>query len=133
VLWSAASLAGSATGHNSRSAKDHGLDPLRFKRYFRPLAYGYYLGAERYDKFDIWKMMADNDTVTREFGRLMERFDLLAGVDDGDPASQGRWTLFALSGERPDRLCDIRRRTIPANETGRPGISLSAGRDRVGV
>ena len=85
------------------TAKEHRLDPLRLERYFRPIVYGHYFGAERYDKFDIWKMMADNDTVTREFGRLMERFDLLAGADDGDPASQGRWTLFAAErrGARP--------------------------------
>ena len=59
------------------TAKELRLDPARLEQYLGPIVYRHYLAAERYDKFEIWKMMADNNTVTREFGRLMERLDLL--------------------------------------------------------
>jgi hypothetical protein len=39
------------------TAKARGLGPERLQDYLSPMAYRHYLAAERYDKFDIWKMM----------------------------------------------------------------------------
>jgi amidase len=54
-------------------AKDRGALTERLQEYLGPMVHRHYLAAERYDKFDIWKMMVCNNTVTREFGRLMNR------------------------------------------------------------
>src|SRR5437763_3937981 len=61
----------------AETARAKGIDPARLADYLAPMTYAHYLDAARYDKFDIWKMMARNNTVTRQFGRLMERYDLL--------------------------------------------------------
>jgi Asp-tRNA(Asn)/Glu-tRNA(Gln) amidotransferase A subunit family amidase len=39
------------------TAKERGRAPERLQDYLGPMTYRHYLVAERYDKFDIWKMM----------------------------------------------------------------------------
>ena len=83
-------------------------------------------------------MMADNDTVTREFGRLMEGFDLLLmpTIAVREPRANGPYSLLGEEELDPwlERLCDAcRRYTMPANETGLPGVSPPAGFDRDGL
>jgi amidase len=138
ALWSAYTIGWiGSRAQFAATAKERQLDPRRLEQYLGPMVYRHYLAAERYDKFDIWKMMADNNTVTREFGRLMERFDLLLvpTMAIRVPKADGPYSLLRDEELDPwlDRLCDACRYTMPANETGLPGISLPAGLDRDGL
>jgi amidase len=138
ALWSAYTIGWTGSrAQFAATAKERQLDPGRLEQYLGPMVYRHYLAAERYDKFDIWKMMADNNTVTREFGRLMERFDLLLvpTMAIRVPKADGPYSLLRDEEFDPwlDRLCDACRYTMPANETGLPGISLPAGLDRDGL
>lgn len=118
-------------------AIERGLTPERLESQLGPMAYRHYLAAERYDKFDIWKMMGCNNTVTREFGRLLERFDalLVPTMAIRVPQANGPYSLLREEELDPwlDRLCDACRYTMPANETGLPGISVPAGLDAEGL
>ena len=138
TLWSAYTIGWiGSRAQFATTAKESQLDPRRLEHYLGPMVYRHYLAAERYDKFAIWKMMADNNTVTREFGRLMERFDLLLvpTMAIRVPKAGGPYSLLRDEELDPwlDRLCDACRYTMPANETGLPGISLPAGLDRDGL
>ena len=118
-------------------ARERGLDPARLDQYLGPIVYRHYLAAERYDKFALWKMMADNNTVTREFGRSMERLDLLLAPTMAIrvPPANGPFSLLHEVELEPwlEQLCDACRYTMPANETGLPAISVPAGLDRDGL
>jgi amidase len=67
----------------------------------------------------------------------MERFDLLLvpTMAIRVPEANGPYSLLRDEELDPwlDRLCDACRYTMPANETGLPGISLPAGLDRDGL
>jgi amidase len=119
------------------TAKTRGFDPERIEDYLSPMVYRHYLASERHDKFDVWKAMACNNTITREFGRLMERFDLLLVPTTAIrvPEANGLYSLLREEEFDPwrDRLCDASRYTIPANETGLPSISIPVGLDREGI
>jgi amidase len=119
------------------TAKERGLAPEQLQEHLGPMTYRHYLAAERYDKFDIWKMMGCNNTVTRQFGRLMERFDalLVPTMAVRVPQANGPFSLLRNEELNPwlDRLCDACRYTMPANETGLPGISVPAGLDSDGL
>jgi amidase len=118
-------------------ARERGVLPERLSDYLGPMVHRHYLAAERYDKFDIWKMMVCNNTVTREFGRFMERFDamLVPTMAIRVPEANGPYSLLRHEELDPwlSRLCDACRYTMPANETGLPGISLPAGLDADGL
>jgi amidase len=118
-------------------ARERGLDPARLDQYLGPIVYRHYLAAERYDKYAIWKMMADNNTVTREFGRFMEGLDLLLvpTMAIRVPLANGPYSLLREAELDPwlEQLCDACRYTMPANETGLPAISVPAGLDRDGL
>jgi amidase len=119
------------------TAKERGRAPERLQDYLGPMTYRHYLVAERYDKFDIWKMMGYANTVTRQFGRLMERFDVLLvpTMAIRVPEANGPYSLLREEELEPwlARLCDACRYTMPANETGLPGISVPAGLDGDGL
>ena len=121
----------------AQTARDKGVDPDRLADYLAPMTYAHYLDSARYDKFDIWKMMACNNTVTRQFGGLMERFDLLLcpTLAVRVPEANGPFSLLRQEEFAPwlDRLCNACRYTMPANETGLPAISLPAGPDSDGL
>jgi hypothetical protein len=115
-------------------ASERGLEPNRHEDHLGPMTYRHYLAAEHYDKFDIWKMMADNNTVTREFGRLMESFDLLL-VPTIAVRFASKWTLFAAGrgGARPVARAALRRLPLyDAGKRDRSPRSLPAGRLRPG-
>jgi len=138
VLWSAYCInwVGSRAQF-ATMAKDRGLLPERLQDYLGPMPHRHYLAAERYNKFDIWKMMEHNNTVTREFGRLMQRFDalLVPTMAIRVPEANGPYSLLRDEELDPwlERLCDACRYTMPANEIGLPGISLPAGLDADGL
>lgn len=118
-------------------AKERGIAPRRLPRLLGPMVYRHYLAADRYDRFDIWKMMSCNNRVTRAFGQFMTGYDLLLTptLAIRVPPANGPYSL--LRDEDLDtwvaRLADACRYTMPGNETGLPGISVPAGLDRDGL
>jgi amidase len=138
TLWSAycANWVGSRAQFATMAGK-RGVTPERLQDYLGPMVHRHYLAAERYDKFDIWRMMEHNNTVTREFGRLMQRFDalLVPTMAIRVPDANGPYSLLRDEELNPwlERLCDACRYTMPANETGLPGISVSTGLDTDGL
>jgi amidase len=138
VLWSAYRINWvGGRAQFATTAGQRGLSPDRLEDYLGPIAFRHYLAAERYDKFDIWQMMAGNNTVTRAFGRLMEQVDALLAptMAIGVPIANGAYSLLRDEELDPwlDRLCDACRYTMPANETGLPAISVPAGLDHDGL
>ena len=118
-------------------ARALGIEPQELASHLTPMTYRHFLAAKRYDKADIFRMMADNNTVTRQFGRAMEKYDLLLTptLAIRVPEANGPYSL--LRDEDIDtwvgRLCDACRYTMPGNETGLPGISVPAGLDPAGL
>ncbi|HEY8288250.1 MAG TPA: amidase [Acetobacteraceae bacterium] len=102
-----------------------------------PMTWRHCQAAERYDKFDIFRMMNANNTVTRQFGALMERYDVLLTptLAIRVPMANGAYSLLRDEEIDPwvDRLTDACRYTMPANETGLPAINVPAGLDTDGL
>jgi amidase len=113
------------------TAKERGRAPERLQDYLGPMTYRHYLVAERYDKFDIWKMMGYANTVTRQFGRLMERFDVLLvpTMAIRVPEANGPYSLLREEELEPwlARLGDA---LHDAGERNRSARDLGAGRAR---
>ena len=118
-------------------ARGRGIAPEALAQHLGPMVHRHHVAAERYDKWDIWKMMAGNNTVTREFGRAMTRHDLLLTptLAIRVPAANGPYSLLRDEDLDPwvTRLTEACRYTMPGNETGMPAISLPAGLDRDGL
>jgi amidase len=118
-------------------ARSLGIEPQELASHVTPMEYRHYLAAQRYDVRDVYRMMADNNTVTRQFGRMLETFDLLLTptLAIRVPEANGPYSL--LRDEELDtwvgRLADACRYTMPGNETGLPGISVPAGLDSGGL
>ena len=100
------------------------------------MTWRHYEAAERYDKFDLFRMMNGNNTVTRQFGALMERYDALLTptLAIRVPEANGPYSLLRDEPLDPwmSRLTDACRYTMPGNETGLPGINIPAGLDQRG-
>ena len=118
-------------------AQENRINPKDLDNYLGPMVYRHYLAADRYDKFDIWRMMECNNQVTRAFGRFMSRYDLVLTptLAIRVPKANGPYSLLLDEDLEPwvARLCDACRYTMPGNETGMPGISVPAGLDRDGL
>lgn len=118
-------------------ARDRGIGRQQLQTLLTPMTWRHYVASERYDKFDMLRMMNGNNTVTRQFGALMDRYDVLLTptLAIRVPAANGPYSL--LRDEDLDdwigRLADACRFTMPANETGMPAISLPAGLDTDGL
>lgn len=118
-------------------AKERQLDHDSLRRRLTPMTWRHYMASERYDKFDMMRMMSGNNTLTRQYGALMDRYDALLTptLAIRVPAANGPYSL--LRDEDLDdwvgRLADACRYTMPANETGAPAISLPAGHDADGL
>lgn len=102
-----------------------------------PMTWRHFVAAERYDKFDMMAMMNGNNTLTRQWGAFLDRYDVLLTptLAVRVPTANGPYSL--LRDESLDdwvgRLTDACRFTMPANETGLPAISLPAGLDNDGL
>lgn len=119
------------------TAKSRGFDLGQLGDFLSPIVYRHYLERDRHDKHDIWRAMACNNVVTRQFGRLMEKMDVLLTPATAIrvPRANGAYSLLSDEGFDPwrDRLCDAGRYAMPANETGAPAMSIPAGLDREGL
>ncbi len=118
-------------------ARERGVEPQELASHLCTMTYRHFLAHSRYDKFDIFAMMAANNTTTRSFGRLMDRYDVLLTptLAVRVPAANGPYSLLADEELDPwvERLANACRYTMPGNETGMPGISLPAGLDHEGL
>jgi len=118
-------------------ARDRGVEIQELNRYLCRMTFRHFQAHSRYDKFDVFAMMAANNTTTRSFGRLMDRYDLLLTptLAVRVPAANGPYSLLADEEIDPwvERLADACRYTMPGNETGMPAISLPAGLDSEGL
>ena len=102
------------------------------------MTWRHFVASEHYNQHDLWTMMAGNNNVTRAFGRLMERYDVLLTptLAIRVPAANGPYSLLRDDIELDayvELLMDACRFTMPGNETGMPGINVPAGLDADGV
>jgi len=118
-------------------AEDKGIPTSDLRQLLNPMTYRHYEAADGYDRLDILRMMNGNNTVTRQFGALMERYDMLLTPTLAVRAPQANGPYSLLRDEPLDpwleRLANACRYTMPANETGLPAISLPAGHDSDGL
>jgi amidase len=118
-------------------AADKGIATSELRNLLNPMTYRHYEAADGYDRFDILRMMNGNNTVTRQFGALMDRYDMLLTptLAIRVPEANGPYSLLRDEALDPwlERLADACRYTMPANETGLPAISLPAGHDSDGL
>ena len=118
-------------------ARARGVEVQELNRTLSRMTWRHFEAHSRYDKFDVFDMMAANNATTRSFGRLMDRYDVLLtpSLAIRVPEANGPYSLLA---DEPldawmERLADACRYTMPGNETGLPGISLPAGLDADGL
>jgi amidase len=114
-----------------------GLSTAELRTRLNPMTWRHFQASERYDKFSLFRMMDANNTVTRQFGALMDRYDALLTPTLAIcvPEANGPYSLLRDEELDPwvNRLADACRYTMPANETGLPAISLPAGHDSGGL
>jgi amidase len=118
-------------------AQDKGVPISDLPKLLNPMTVRHYQAADRYGKFDIFRMMNGNNTLTRQFGDLMERYDALLTptLAIRVPEANGPYSLLRDEPLEPwlTRLTDACRYTMPANETGLPAINIPAGLDHEGM
>jgi amidase len=118
-------------------ARDKGIGMQELQTLLNPMTWRHYQASARYDKFDLFRMMNGNNTVTRQFGALMDRFDILLTptLAIRVPPANGVYSLRRDEELDPwvARLADACRYTMPGNETGMPGINIPAGFDTDGL
>lgn len=117
----------------SETATAQGIASEFLKDYLTPMTWRMYEASFTYDKYDLWRSMAMNNRLTRSFGRLFTRYDvLLAPAYAGSaPLANGSGSLLngkELAGWFGEQL-DASRYAIPANEVGLPCIALPTGLD----
>lgn len=118
-------------------AAERGIPISGLRERLNPLTWRHYQAASRYDVLDMLRMMNGNNTVTRQFGALMERYDMLLTptLAIRAPEANGPYSLLRDEALDPwiSRLADSCRYTMPGNETGLPGINIPAGHDSDGL
>jgi amidase len=101
------------------------------------MTWRHYLKAKQFTVAEVFRMMNDNNRVTRQFGMVMNRYDVLLAPTCAVrvPPANGPYSLLAEEELEVwiNRLVDAARYTIPANETGLPAISVPAGLDSDGL
>ena len=118
-------------------ARSRNFDVSRLRDFMGPMVYRHFEAAQGYKLVDLMNAMADNNTVTRGFGRLMDRYDALLTptLAIRVPRANGPYSLLRDEPLKVwlDRLADSCRFTMPGNETGMPAISIPAGLDTDGL
>lgn len=118
-------------------ARDRGIGRQEMQTLVAPMTWRHFIASERYDKFAMMRMMSGNNTLTRQWGAFMERYDALLTptLAIRVPVANGPYSLLRDEDleDWTGRLTDACRFTMPANETGLPAISLPAGLDSDGL
>jgi amidase len=138
ALWSAfTAIWVGATLRFGMIGEEKGLGEQDLERLLNPMTWRHYLKAKQFTVAEVFRMMNDNNTVTRQFGNLMSRYDVLLAPTCAVRVPQANGPYSLLADEELDiwinRLVDAARYTIPANETGLPAISIPAGLDSDGL
>lgn len=102
-----------------------------------PMVRGYWRASERYGKREVLAYLAANASITRSFGELFERYDvlLLPAFPYAVPLANG---AFSPAVEHDfdafvQRFLDGGRYTMPASEAGLPALTLPVGFDPDGL
>ncbi|MBM3545435.1 MAG: amidase [Alphaproteobacteria bacterium] len=118
-------------------ARSRNVDPSRIKDFMVPMVWRHFEAAQTYKLVDLMNAMNDNNSVTRSFGKLMDKYDMLLTptLAIRVPEANGPYSLLR---DEPletwmNRLADACRFTMPGNETGVPAISVPAGLDNEGL
>ncbi len=118
-------------------AGDKGIPLGDLRKLLNPMTWKHYEAADGCDRLDLLRMMNGNNTVTRQFGALLDRYDMLLTptLAIRAPEANGPYSLLRDEAFDPwlKRLADACRYTMPANETGLPAISLPTGLDSDGL
>jgi amidase len=127
----------SARGQLALLAEQRGLSRDGLRALLSPMVDRMVDASARYDKADLWRMMALNNRVTRHYGQLFERIDILLtpAYAAPVPAANGRASTFCdgdLDAWFADQL-DAGRYAIPSNEVGAPALVLPAGTGEDGM
>ena len=119
------------------TAAEKGIPISALPKLLNPMTMRHYEAAQGYRVLDLMRMMNGNNTVTRQFGALMDRYDVLLTptLAIRVPEANGPYSLLREEALEPwaERLADACRYTMPANETGLPAISVPAGLDGDGL
>ncbi len=114
-----------------------GKSPESLVAQMTPIAQQMYEAARRFTKFDIWEMIENNNRVTRSFGAVFEKFDLILtpAYAHPTPLANGRHSL--MSDQPLDQWIaghfDANRFAMPANELGLPAIVIPTGTSADGM
>jgi len=102
-----------------------------------PPLYWLYRAAQKYSDFDVWHLQEDNAIITRWFGQLFAKYDLLLCPASAEAfikagLGSGYSLLDKLENEEQantwlSNVVDESRYYIPGNDTGIPGIAMPAG------
>jgi amidase len=119
-----------------QQAAARGVKENQLADHVAPMTYKMYLKSQDYTKFDVYRMMEVNNVVTRVFGRLMDKYDVLLLPTAATHVPKSG--VFSLFSEDPletwvERKFDSFRYTLVANETGQPAISVPTGLDEGGL
>lgn len=121
----------SSRGQLELAATQRGLQPSDLRELLTPMVYRMYEASAAYGKADLWRMMALNNRVTRQYGTLFEQIDILLTPTYAAAIPQAGGASSTLhDGEVHPwfaRQLDAARYTILCNEVGAPAISLPAG------
>jgi amidase len=118
-------------------AAEKGIPITALGTLLNPMTMRHYEAAQSYQVLDLMRMMNGNNTVTRQFGALMDRYDALLTptLAIRVPEANGPYSLLREEPLEPwiERLANACRYTMPANETGLPAINVPAGLDSEGL
>lgn len=118
-------------------ATARGIPPADLAAHLTPITAQHVTAAQAYDAPALYKMMALNNKVTRQFGATLARHDVLLTPTMAIRVPQADGPYSLLRDEPLDiwieRLTNACRYTMPANETGLPAISIPAGFDTDGL
>lgn len=121
----------SSRGQLDLVAAQRGLSTADLKALLTPMVYRMYEASAAYDKFAIWRMMSQNNRLTRKYGELFERIDvLITPTYAGNvPLANGPSSTLADGDVHQwfARQLDAAKYAILCNEVGAPAISVPAG------
>jgi amidase len=121
----------SARGQLAWVAEQRGLPADALRSLLSPIVYRMFEASFEYDKRDLWNMMALNNRVTRHYGALFERIDVLITPTYAAAVPAANGTSSTLHDGDVHawfaRQLDAARYAILGNEVGAPALSLPCG------
>lgn len=121
----------SSRGQLDLVAAQRGLSTADLRALLTPMVYRMYEASAAYDKLALWRMMSQNNRLTRQYGALFERIDVLITPTYARsvPLANGPSSTMA-DGDVHEwfaRQLDAAKYAILCNEVGAPAISVPTG------